>query len=196
MLVYVCTSNHGKLEEFVLAGRESGLDGLQLEPLPHLRNISAPDETGSTFEENARLKASYYSQFTEERVLADDSGLAVEALNGAPGVHSARYAGPNATSADNNALLISQLQGVENRAAQFVCVLAVAWKGRVIATASGSVSGVIGEPAGVGGFGYDPLFFYTPLSRTFGELSETEKLALSHRGNALRELFKSGLLSV
>jgi XTP/dITP diphosphohydrolase len=190
MIIYACSSNRAKLEELVLAGRESGLADLKIEPLPGLTQIPAPDENGRTFEENAKIKAEFYSSLTEEFVLADDSGLEVAALDGAPGIYSARYAGPNATDADNNVLLLRRLENQDHRAARFVCAVALARAGRVCTTVRGTVEGeILGQPRGNRGFGYDPLFFYPPLGRTFAELSRNEKFAVSHRGQALRRLF-------
>jgi XTP/dITP diphosphohydrolase len=190
MMIYACSSNRAKLEELVLAGRELGLAELTIEPLPGLTKIPAPDENGTSFEENARTKAEYYSGFTEEAVLADDSGLEVTALHGSPGIHSARYAGPNATDAENNGLLLRHLEDQDNRAARFVCVVALARAGRVCTTARGTVEGeILSRPRGDRGFGYDPLFFFPPLGRTFAELTRDEKFAISHRGRALRSLF-------
>lgn len=190
MTVYACSSNRAKLEELILAGRQSGLSGLRIAPLPGLEQIVAPDENGTSFEENAAIKAKYYSSFTDEFVLADDSGLEAAALHNAPGIHSARYAGPNATDTENNDLLLRRLEDQDNRAARFVCVLTLANIGRVHATIRGTVEGeIVSTPRGGEGFGYDPLFFYPPLGRTFAELTRDEKLAVSHRGRALRSLF-------
>jgi XTP/dITP diphosphohydrolase len=190
MTIYACSSNQAKLEELVLAGRESSLADLTIEPLPGLTQIAAPDENGTRFEENAKIKAAYYSAFTEEAVLADDSGLDVAALGGAPGIYSARYAGPNATDADNNGLLLRSLENQENRAARFVCAVAMVRAGRFCTTVRGMVEGeILSQPRGDRGFGYDPLFFYPPLGRTFAELTRDEKFAVSHRGRALRSLF-------
>jgi XTP/dITP diphosphohydrolase len=191
MILYACSTNAGKLRDFALASREAGVAGLVIEPLPGLRDIAPPEENGSTFEENARLKAAYYSRFTSELVFADDSGIEVDALGGAPGVYSARYAGPEATDAANNELLLRNLEGVTDRAARFVCVIALARDGRVLETVRGSVEGeILRAPRGEGGFGYDPLFFYPPRRCAFAELSAEEKFAVSHRGNALRALFR------
>lgn len=190
MKIYACSSNPGKLAEFQLAARESGVIGVQIEPLPCLRAVPPAEESGSTFEENASKKARYYSAFTPELVLADDSGLEVPALNGQPGIYSARYAGPNATDAVNNELLLSKLQHTSDRNAQFVCVIALARAGYLLTTARGIVRGeLLTAPRGHNGFGYDPLFFYPPLNRCFAELTPEEKFAVSHRGRALRSLF-------
>jgi XTP/dITP diphosphohydrolase len=190
VIIYACSSNRAKLEELVLAGRESDLADLTIEPLPGLAQIPAPEENGATFEENAEIKAAYYSAFSDEYVLADDSGLEVAALDGAPGIYSARYAGPNATDADNNNLLLYSLENQGIRAARFVCAVALARAGRVCTIVRGMVEGeILAQPRGNRGFGYDPLFFYAPLGRTFAELTANEKFAVSHRGRALRSLF-------
>jgi XTP/dITP diphosphohydrolase len=191
MIVYACSSNRAKLEELILAGQASAIPSLRIEPLPGLQEISAPIENGASFEENASLKAKSYSAFTHELVLADDSGLEVSALHGAPGIHSARYAGPNATDAANNDLLLRRLETQENRQARFVCSVALARAGQVLTTFRGSVEGeILAQARGDRGFGYDPLFFYAPLNRTFAELTPDEKFAVSHRGEALRKLFR------
>jgi XTP/dITP diphosphohydrolase len=190
MRIYVCSSNPGKLKDFAVAAEQAGLADVRIEPLPDLREIPPPAETGATFEENAIEKALYYSRLTAELVLADDSGLSVDALNGAPGVLSARYAGPAATDEENNNLLLRDLGATAHREARFICVLALAKQGTVITTQRGLVEGrILLSPRGKNGFGYDPLFFYAPFSRSFGELSPTEKFAVSHRGNAVRALF-------
>lgn len=190
MIVYACSSNGAKLEELILAGQASGIPSLRIEPLPGLPEIAAPVENGASFEENASLKAKSYSVLTEELVLADDSGLEVSALHGAPGIYSARYAGPNATDAANNDLLLCRLENQEDREARFVCSVALARAGHVLTTMRGSVEGeILKQPRGDRGFGYDPLFFYPPLGRTFAEVTQHEKFAVSHRGQALRKLF-------
>jgi len=192
MILYACSSNPGKLAEFELAARYGGLADLRIEPLPGLSRIRAPEEHGSTFEENATAKAICYSRFSDELVFADDSGLTVPALNGAPGVHSARYAGANASDEANNTLLLERL-GVDNsRAAAFVCVIALAQRGAIVRTFRGIVDGeILHAPRGEKGFGYDPLFFYPPLGRSFAELTPEEKFAVSHRGTAVRTLLES-----
>ena len=190
MIVYACSSNRAKLEELIIAGQASGIPSLRIEPLPGLQELAAPVENGTTFEENASLKAKSYSVLTKELVLADDSGLEVAALDGAPGIYSARYASPNATDAANNELILCRLENQENREARFVCSVALARGGQVLTTVRGSVEGeILKQPRGDRGFGYDPLFFYRPLGRTFAELTRDEKLAVSHRGHALRNLF-------
>jgi XTP/dITP diphosphohydrolase len=192
----VTTTSQGKLRDFQLAADSLSLD---LRPLPGISAITAPEEDGATFEDNATLKAIYYSTFAPgELVLADDSGLEVDALGGAPGVRSARFAldagvtdSPDAndnTDVWNNMVLLQKLAGVpiEKRTARYRCVLAVARDGQLLHTASGSVEGLILEaPRGHGGFGYDPLFFLPPLNQTMAEIDLETKLALSHRGRAL-----------
>jgi XTP/dITP diphosphohydrolase len=188
MVVYLCSSNGGKLKELSLAARGSDLEVL---PLPGLKAICPPEETGTTFEANASEKALYYSQFTSELVVADDSGLEVDALGGAPGVLSARYAGPEASDTDNNALLLKRLRGQTLRTARFICIVVAAQTGKPLFTARGQVEGeILKEPQGRNGFGYDPLFLYPPLYRSFAELSPEEKLQVSHRGKAMAELLR------
>ena len=188
MKVYCATGNPGKLREFQLAGRLLRVD---IEPLAGLESIPAPEENGATFEDNARLKAAYYSKFAPGPLFADDSGLEVEALGGQPGVYSARYAGPGATDLANNRLLIERLADNPNRAARFVCVIALAEGGEVRQTFRGEVEGqILHEPRGPGGFGYDPLFYYPPFSCSFGEVDGPKKFDVSHRGKALRTLLK------
>lgn len=188
MKIYCATGNAGKLREFQLAG---GVLGIDVEPLPNIKAIAAPEETGATFEQNARLKAIYYSGFAPGPLFADDSGLEVDALGGAPGVYSARYAGEHATDAANNQLLLDRLATTASRAARFVCVIALAEKGVVTATFRGTVEGeILREARGPAGFGYDPLFYYPPLNASFGELDDHTKFGISHRGNALRAMLQ------
>jgi XTP/dITP diphosphohydrolase len=192
MTIYAATSNPGKLRELLLACSEAGVAGIDIRPLPGLSDLPAPFENGSSFEENARLKALYYSQHCEQPVLADDSGLEVDALGGAPGVRSARYAREAATDEENNALLLEELKGISQRSARFVSVVALAQRGRVLSVARGTVEGEILEARrGIEGFGYDPLFFYPAFGCAFGEVPPDRKFRVSHRGNALRLLFSS-----
>jgi XTP/dITP diphosphohydrolase len=180
-MIYCATTNPGKLIEF----RRT----LEVGPLPGLREIEPPEETGATFEENAIQKAVYYSRFCDELLFVDDSGLEVDALGGAPGVYSARYAGPDATDEANNQLVLEQMRGVTDRRARFVAVVALARGGGVIRTFRGEVEGVLlGEARGGNGFGYDPLFFYPPFGCTFGEVELERKLEVSHRSRALRAM--------
>ena len=183
MIVYCATSNPGKLKEFQLAAPD-----FDVRKLPH--SVPPPDETAETFEENAMLKAVAYGQHVDGYLFADDSGLEVDALSGAPGVHSARYAGESATDLENNALLLRNLVGVENRTARFVCVIALVKEGKPVKTFRGSVEGQILEvPRGTGGFGYDPLFFHEPFGCTFGEAPIGDKMLVSHRAQALNAMF-------
>jgi XTP/dITP diphosphohydrolase len=183
--LYCATTNPGKLREFRLA-----LEGkFEVEALPGLAQIPAPEETGATFEENAIQKALYYSKYCEEYLFVDDSGLEVDALGGAPGVYSARFAGPDANDAANNRLLLDRMLGVQNRAARFVCVVALGREGKLIRTFRGEVEGqILDEPRGGNGFGYDPLFFYPPFGCTFGEAPLERKMGVSHRAISLRAL--------
>lgn len=177
MILYCATTNPGKLREFAA------------EALPDLTDIPPPEETGSTFEENAIAKALYYGAYTSEYLFAEDSGLEVRALDGAPGVLSARFAGPDATDAGNNALLLERLRGVRDRAARYVCVIALVNAGQLVRTFRGTVEGLITEePRGTNGFGYDPLFYYPPFGCTFGQASPEQKQQVSHRSRALAAL--------
>jgi XTP/dITP diphosphohydrolase len=188
MKIWCATGNPGKLREFRLAGELLKVD---VEALPDLRSIPAPEETGATFEENARLKAAYYSRFAPGLLFADDSGLAVDSLGGEPGVYSARYAGEHATDETNNRLVLERLGGNTNRTARFVCVIALAEGGEVVGTFRGEVEGeLLHEARGPAGFGYDPLFYYPPFGCSFGEVDGEKKFGVSHRGNAVRAMLK------
>ncbi len=178
MQLYCATTNPGKLREF------------EADPIPGLKQIPPVDETGHTFEGNAILKAEYYSRFVPGAfVFVDDSGISVDALDGAPGVYSARFAGPSASDEDNNRLLIEKLRGIGNRTARYVCVIALARNGKTIRTFRGEVEGrIVDEPRGTGGFGYDPHFFYPPFGCTFGEATPEQKQSVSHRGRALQAM--------
>jgi XTP/dITP diphosphohydrolase len=183
MMVYCATSNPGKLREFQLAAPD-----FDVRPLPH--GIPPPEETGATFEENAIDKALYYSLFTDGPLFADDSGIEVDALEGAPGVYSARFAGEGAGDEANNALLLKRLAGAADRTARFVCAIALAERGRLTATFRGAVEGRIADaPRGTNGFGYDPLFYYEPFGCTFGEAPLAQKMQVSHRAKALQKMF-------
>jgi XTP/dITP diphosphohydrolase len=181
VILYCATSNPGKLREFRLSASDFDIRALAL---------PAPDETGETFEQNAIEKAVHYGANVDGYLFADDSGLEVDALGGEPGVHSARFAGTNATDADNNALLLDRLRGVENRTARFVCVIALVRAGKLVKTFRGVVEGrIIDTPSGPHGFGYDPLFYYEPFGCTFGEATDEQKMRVSHRAQALRAMF-------
>lgn len=191
MTLYCATTNPGKLREFRLALERFAGGAIQLEPVPGLEQIPPCEETGQTFEQNAVQKALYYSRWAPGLVFAEDSGLEVDALGGAPGVFSARFAGEPSNDEANNRLLLEKLSGVENRTARFVCVAALARSRRLIRTFRGEVEGrIAGAPRGANGFGYDPLFFYEPFGCTFGEISPDKKLTVSHRGRALEQLAK------
>jgi XTP/dITP diphosphohydrolase len=188
------TGNAGKLKEFRLA---AGLAPVEIELLPSYREIPPCVEDGQTFEENAAIKALHYGRHASGLLFADDSGLEVDALGGAPGVFSARFSQRNPPLAGpplpidqaNNRLLLEKLRGVETRGARFVCAIALAEGSQVRGVWRGSVDGIIlHDPRGAGGFGYDPLFFCPPLGCTFGEATEDQKFTVSHRGQALRAM--------
>lgn len=180
------TKNEGKIAEF--SQLLSGFD-LQIMTLKDFGPLPAILEDGKTFEENAYKKAHGTAKATGMPALADDSGLVVTALGGAPGVRSARYAGENATDEENNRKLLREMNGINNREAAFECVLAIAVPRGPALIYEGRCEGLVGtELRGDQGFGYDPLFHYTPLGKTFAELSRSEKNGVSHRGKALMEL--------
>jgi len=197
--LYAATTSQGKLRDFRTA---AAAHSICIAPLPKMENIPAPEEDGLTFAANAALKAVYYSRFAPgELVLADDSGLEVDALDGAPGVRSARFAADSglidsptstgSTDARNNLVLLQKLAGIpqSKRTARYRCVLAAARDGHVLHTAEGAVEGLIlAEPRGTGGFGYDPLFYLPALNRTMAEVDLETKHTLSHRGRAIAAL--------
>ena len=212
--LYLASSNPGKLCEFREA---ASARGIHVKPLPGIESLPACIEDGRSFEENARKKALHYSAYVSGPVFADDSGISVDALRGAPGVFSARFARPDATDDENNRKLLQELRRLDTaassspaspraaleqrgvplkvanelsrRAAHYVCVIALAQCGRILCVTEGRAHGVIlDEPRGTGGFGYDPYFFYAPLGKTFAELKPEEKFAVSHRGEAFRKL--------
>ena len=188
MRLFLASSNIGKLREYVELARGSGVT---IELLPRFGEFPSFEESAPTFAENSVGKALHYSRFTDEAVLADDSGLVVPVLDGAPGVFSARYAGPGASDADRVQKLLREMRGKEGaeRRARFVCVTAVARAGRAIAVVSDLARGVITEgPRGAGGFGYDPIFLFEELGRTYAELTPAEKNAYSHRGKSFSKL--------
>lgn len=192
MKLLIATSNKGKIKEF----REMlGADRFTWSDLSEHREIAPVEETGQTFRDNACLKAAYYAKALNTWAMADDSGLEVDALDGKPGVHSARWAEINRTGkgdADNNALLLRQIAEVpdEKRTGRFVCVLALANpKGETILTARDAVEGrIIRSPRGSNGFGYDPLFYFDEFGCTTAELPPEKKHQISHRGKALRRM--------
>ena len=191
-LIYVASSNKGKLADFAAAAREHGVD---VRPLPEIERIAAPEETGTTFEENARLKAEYYSRHAAAEILiADDSGLTVDALAGEPGVRSARYAEDSGIvtsdpDAANNELLLQRTEAIpdSHRQCAFVCSIAAARDGKMLKTFNADTRGLLlRAPKGTNGFGYDPLFFFPEMNKSFAEISRDEKLRVSHRGKAFR----------
>jgi XTP/dITP diphosphohydrolase len=216
--LFLASSNPGKLREFRAA---AAARGLTVETLPGFAKLPVCVEDGATFEENARKKAIHYSRSAAGLVFADDSGICADALDGAPGIYSARFAGPDASDQQNNELLLAEIHRAEavenrnsipetrnsipgsrvssfdfrlsalppNRAAHYICVIALAEAGQVGTVVEGRADGVIiDEPRGTGGFGYDPYFFYPPLGKTFAEIAPEEKFAVSHRGVAFRKL--------
>jgi len=205
--ILIATSNQGKLRDFSAAAAPHGIE---VSALPGFDSLPAAVEDGATFEANARKKAEHYSRLASgELVLADDSGLEVEALGGAPGVHSARYGslgsrgavrGPgaalphqNSDDAANNARLLRETASVadDRRGARFVCVIAAAVNGTTVGTFTGTARGLLLRGArGAGGFGYDPLFLVPELGKTFAELTAEEKAAVSHRGQAFRRFLE------
>lgn len=198
--ILIATSNPGKLRDFAGAAKPHDIE---IGGIPNFASLPTVVEDGLTFEENARKKAEEYSRHAPgEIVVADDSGLEVDALNGDPGVHSARYAAPelhgvqphlaneNTDDDANNARLLRELKNISQakRSARFVCVLAAARDGNTLATFRGTAEGVILDaPRGTNGFGYDPLFYFPQIQKTFAELSAEEKARYSHRGAAFRQ---------
>jgi len=199
MTLYIATSNPGKLRDFAAAASQH----ITLTPLLGIKQIPAPTENEPTFEGNARLKAIYYSRHIPgEIVIADDSGLEVDALHGEPGVRSARYAedqhfeAPPETTTDerNNLCLLQALSKIPNRdrTIRYHCVLAAARDGKILAIGDGTVEGeILSAPRGTNGFGYDPLFYLPEQNKTMAELDIKTKLAFSHRGRAFKALLKA-----
>jgi XTP/dITP diphosphohydrolase len=196
--ILIATSNPGKLRDF--AGAAAGY-GIEVQVIPNFSLLPVVVEDEATFEANARKKAEAYSRHgSGEIVLADDSGLEVDALGGAPGVHSARYAAAEPHLAEsntddelNNAKLIRELQRVpaEKRTARFVCVIAVARDGKTLAVLEGKAEGtILDSRRGSNGFGYDPLFYFPKIGKTFAELSSEEKAKYSHRGVAFQRFLE------
>ena len=187
MQLVLATNNQDKIREI-----KRLLDDLPVTVLTRDDFLEFPDppETGASLEENAILKARAIAGFCELPALADDSGLEVDALAGAPGLFSSRYAGEAATYRENNDKLLRELKGLprEKRTARFRCVIAIAWNNHDVETVEGTAEGYIaGEIAGREGFGYDPVFFYPPAGKRFSEMTLDEKNAVSHRGRALQQ---------
>jgi len=196
--ILLTTSNPGKLRDFGGAARAYGIE---IACLPNFSSLPTVVEDGLTFEANARKKAENYSQYVPgEIVLADDSGLEVDALGAVPGVHSARYAADaphlvenNTDDQANNARLIRELRDIppEKRTGRFVCVIAAARDGQTLAEFRGAAEGIILDaPRGSDGFGYDPLFYFPPIQKAFAELTAEEKAQYSHRGAAFRKFLE------
>lgn len=190
----VASSNPGKLREYQAlagpAGAAPASQRIDLACIPNFDSLPLFEEIWPTFAENAAGKALHYSRLAEGIVIADDSGLVVPALGGAPGVLSARYAGPGATDMDRIHKLLSELRGKKGdyRQARFVCVVAVAESGNMRGLFSAAAEGIIlEEPSGQGGFGYDPVFFFPALGKTYAEISREEKNSYSHRGKAFHK---------
>lgn len=193
MRLLIATTNRGKLAEIhlILAGLPHAFVALHEVPA-----LAEPEETGATFAENARKKALYYARASGLPTIAEDSGLEIDALDGAPGIHSSRYNG--ATYPEKFTRLYAALheRGAGTSTARFVCSVALARGGRIVFEARGTVEGLIApEPRGTHGFGYDPIFYHPPSGRTLAELEDDEKRAVSHRGHAFRALreFLAGL---
>jgi len=186
IILVIATRNKGKTKEIKDLLRDFPVDIKNIDdfgPIPHL------EEDGATFDENAYKKASFAARILGLPALADDSGLTVEALNGAPGVHSARYAGENATDEQRYLKLLSEMEKMSNRKAAFECVISIAVPTGPALTYEARCEGLITQvPAGSNGFGYDPVFYYPPYKKTFAELTRQEKNRVSHRGKALSEL--------
>lgn len=196
--ILIATSNPGKLRDFAGAARSHGIE---IAGIPKFSSLPTVVEDGTTFEENARKKAEQYSLYVPgEIVVADDSGIEIDALNGAPGVHSARYAAEQPHLADentddhqNNARVLRELKDVppEKRTGRFVCLLAAARDGKMLAIFRGVAEGqILDAPRGTNGFGYDPLFYFPQIQKTFAELSAEEKAQYSHRGAAFRKFLE------
>ncbi len=189
--LFLASSNPGKLAEYRVLAASTSSVVVDLALFPDFDALPAFEENAATFAENAAGKALHYSRLSGGLVFADDSGLVVPAHGGAPGVHSARYAGPQATNSQKIEKLLHELRGKTGsaRTAYFVCAIALAERGRALAIVTDRADGEILEaPRGSGGFGYDPVFYCPALGKTFAELPAEEKNLLSHRGKAFRRL--------
>lgn len=188
MKLLLASSNPGKLREYLALAPGTSIE---IELLPNFASLPAFEESAPTFAENAAGKALHFSRLVRDTVLADDSGLVVPALGGAPGVRSARYAGPGATDKDRIQKLLQEMEGKQGqeRRARFVCVIAIAVQGRALAVVSDLARGMITHaPRGTAGFGYDPVFLFEEFGRTYAELTPDQKNAYSHRGRAFGRL--------
>lgn len=192
--ILLATGNPGKareMREILSASEDAGSEAVRYRSLAEFGTLAEPVENGATFRENAEIKARHYARLTGLWTIADDSGLEVDALSGAPGVHSARYAGSPKDDRANNALLIERLAGVpdDRRSARFKCCMVLTDGQRVLAMAEGAVEGrIVDQPRGSNGFGYDPHFFIDSAGMTAAEMVPADKNAISHRGQALRKL--------
>jgi len=192
--LFLASSNPGKLQEYRTLAEADALasPGVDLALVPAFASLPTFEEKAPTFAENAAGKALHYSRIEKGLIFADDSGLVVPALGGAPGVVSARYAGVDATNSQRIDKLLKEMRDLagEKRAAHFICAIALARQGRALAVVTDRVEGeILAETRGTGGFGYDPVFYFRPLKKTFAELSAEEKNRHSHRGKAFRKLF-------
>ena len=190
MKIVLTTHNAGKIREFQKAFSEIGWDAV---PVAEIADVSEPEETGTTFEENALLKARYYAKAVNYPVLSDDSGIIADALGDRPGIYSARYAGVHGNDEANNRKLVEDLKPYkgEDRKGRYLCVVALAWPDGKEMTAEGTCEGIIRDfYQGKGGFGYDPLFYLPSYGKTMAELPMEEKNKISHRGRALRALLE------
>lgn len=186
--IVLATHNKGKIKEFKAALTPLGYEAIAVSDI---LTVPEPEETGTTFMGNAILKATYYMKATQLPCMADDSGIVVDALQGAPGIYSARYAGPEGNDAKNNGKLLQALKGVPvaQRSARYVCALVLCYPGGAMKTTEATCEGFIQEYyVGTGGFGYDPLFYVREYEKTMAELTLEEKNKISHRGKALRQL--------
>jgi len=185
-IIVLATSNQGKVKEFAKMLKDFPVE---IKSLADFGPIPEAVEDGATFDDNAYKKASFTAKVLGLPAMADDSGLTVEALDGAPGVYSARYAGDKASDADNIAKLLAEMEGKENRKAAFECVISLAVPSGPALTFEGRCEGeILTAPRGNDGFGYDPVFFYPPLKKTFAELDLAEKNRVSHRGQAVAQV--------
>lgn len=188
MKFVIASKNKGKIKEFnaLLADFD-----IKIESLLDYPELADVEETGTTFQENACLKSETIAEVLQAVVIADDSGLCVDALEGAPGIYSARFAGEPSDSKKNNALLLEKLDGCKNRSAHFVCCLTVSHPLMPTLVVQGKVEGeILEQDQGTEGFGYDPLFYYPELEKTFAEMSSDEKNKVSHRAVALHNLMQ------
>ena len=183
MKIYVATKNQGKIKEINKILSDAGIE---CESFPNMEDV---EETGVTFEENAKIKADFLSsKLKDEYVIADDSGLSVDALNGAPGIYSARYSGTHGDDKANNLKVLKEMQGIENRKCRFICAIALSKNGKTVKTFHGELEGIVGyEERGENGFGYDSIFLL-PNGKTTAEIESEEKNKISHRYKALEQL--------